>query len=172
MKVLNIGCGRDFYGTHRIDLYKTPATTHVVNVDKQKLPFKTSYFDEVLISGALEHFKNLGFVLDEVYRVMKKGARLFIRTDHAGFLFFYILKKMEHSEISKRWYAIDHFGHSQGDDHHYHLFVESHLRALLRDFNKVNIGYFYMNPKSWKGLILKALPCKLGASQIEAEAFK
>jgi ubiquinone/menaquinone biosynthesis C-methylase UbiE len=172
IKTLNIGCGKDDWGTHRIDLYKTPITTHVVNVDKEKLPFPDNFFDEVRILGAFEHFKNMGFVLDEVYRVMKKGARLWIRTDHAGFLPFYIFRKMEHSYISKRWYSVDYFGHSQGEDHHYHLFVESHLRALLKDFNEVEVSYFYMNPSRLKNFILRMLPKKLGASQIDVIAWK
>ena len=172
IRTLNIGCGKDSWGTHRIDLYKTPITTHVVNVDKQKLPFPNNYFNEVRILGALEHFKNLGFVIDEVYRVMKKDAKLWIRTNHAGFIFFHIAKKMEHSEITRRWYKIDYFGHNQGDDHHFHLFVESHLKALLKNFRNVKTKFFYMNPNSWKGKLLRMLPRNLGASQIDLWAIK
>src|SRR3989344_2739947 len=171
-RTLNIGCGKDNWGTDRIDLYKTPVTTLVLNVDTEKLPYDDETFSEIRILGALEHFKNLGLVLDEVYRVLKKRGLLFIRTDHAGFMGYYLTKKMEHSEITKRWYKKDYFGHHQEEDHHYHLFVESHLRALLKNYDRINVKYFYMNPTSLKGKLLKLLPKKLGASQIDVMAIK
>ena len=37
-RILNLGCGNDMHGTDRVDLFKTPATTAVVNLDKEKLP--------------------------------------------------------------------------------------------------------------------------------------
>lgn len=172
MRTLNIGCGKDSWGTDRIDLYKTPVTTKVVNVDTEKLPYKSNTFDEVRILGALEHFKNLGFVISEVYRVMKPTAKLWIRTDNAGFFGFHLIRKLEHSEITRRWYNIDYFGHKQVEDHHYHLFVESHLRALLKKFKKIEVSYFYMNSDSWKGMLCKLLPQNIGASQIDIRCVK
>ena len=41
-RTLNIGCGKDNWGTDRIDLYKTPITTKVINVDISKLPYKNN----------------------------------------------------------------------------------------------------------------------------------
>lgn len=170
--ILNLGCGKDSYGNYRVDLYQTPVTTHVLNIDKERLPFPNDYFDEVKFFGVLEHMKNMGFVLDEIYRVLKVGGKLNLRTDHAGFIGFYIFKKLEHSKITERWYNIDYFGHHQGEDHHYHLFVESHLRALLKEYKEIKVEYFHMNPNSWKGWLLKMLPKNLGASQIDVYAIK
>src|SRR3990167_2493384 len=172
-RTLNLGCGKDSWGNVRIDLYKTPVTTHVLDIDKQKLPFKDNTFHVVKMYGVLEHFKNLGFVLDEVYRVMKKGGSLYLMTDNAGFFGFHLIPKLEHSEITRRWYKVDYFGHHQGEDHHYHLFVESHLRALLKKFRVINLSYFYMNGNSWKGWLCKhLLPEEIGASQIHVWAMK
>ena len=172
VRTLNIGCGKDNWGTDRIDLYKTPITTKVLNVDKERLPYPDETFEEIRILGAIEHFKNIGFVLDEVYRVLKKGGTLWIRTDNAGFFGFHLIKKFEHSRITERWYGVDYFGHHQGEDHHYHLFVESHLRALLKDYNNIEVSYFYMNPDSWKGWLCKLLPKTIGASQIDIRGIK
>ena len=171
-RTLNLGCGKDGWGTDRVDLYATPTTTLVANIDKQRLPYKDGTFDLVKMSGVLEHLKNMGFALDEVYRVMKPGAELYIRTDNAGFLGFHLIKKLEHSYISERWYAIDNFGHHQEDDHHYHLFVPSHLKALLKKFKNIKIHYFYMNPNSWKGRLCQLLPQSIGASQIDVRCVK
>lgn len=172
IRTLNIGCGKDFWGSDRIDLYKTPATTAVVDVDKEGLPYKSNTFGAVKLMGVLEHFKNLGYVLDEVYRVLKPNGLLFIRTDNAGFFGFHLIKRLEHSEITKRWYKVDYFGHHQGEDHHYHLFVPSHLRALLKNFRHFEYSYFYMNPDSWKGALCKLLPESIGASQIDVICMK
>ena len=172
MKILNLGCGRDTYGTHRVDLYKTPATTHVLNMDKEKLPFKSNYFDEVRMHGSFEHLKNLGIVIDEIYRVMKKGAKLDLGTDNAGFIFYHIMKRKEHNEITKRWYKMEAFGHAQGEDAHYHLFVASHLKLLFRQFSKTEVSYFYPAPFLGVKTLMRLLPCKLGASQIYLEAIK
>lgn len=172
LRKLNIGCGKDDWGTDRIDLYKTPVTTAVVNVDKEDLPYPSNTFQEIRIMGALEHFKNIGHVIDEVYRVLKPYGILKIRTDNAGFLGFHLIKKLEHSTITKRWYKVDYFGHHQGEDHHYHLFVPSHLKALLKNFRFFEYSYFYMNPDSWKGALCKILPQSIGASQIDVVCMK
>jgi len=53
MKTLNIGAGKNNWGDYKIDLYNTPITTHVLNVDKQKLPFKDNTFDEIRMLGVI-----------------------------------------------------------------------------------------------------------------------
>lgn len=171
-RVLNLGCGNDFYGTDRIDLYKTPATTKVLNIDQEKLPYPNNYFDEIRANQILEHLKNVGNFIDEVYRVLKKDGKIYLRTDHAGFIFYYILKRKEHNRLLRRWYKKEAFKHNQGEDAHYHLFVASHLSALFRRFSEARISYFHANPNRLINLILKILPFRLGASQIEVIAIK
>src|SRR3990172_10902851 len=93
-RILNIGCGNDDYGTDRIDMYKTKTTTKVVDLNG-KLPYPSYYFDSIRCKSVLEHIKNLGILADECYRVLKKGGDIYIRTDHAGFIFAYLLKSHE-----------------------------------------------------------------------------
>jgi ubiquinone/menaquinone biosynthesis C-methylase UbiE len=164
--------GNSFYGTDRIDLYKTPATTKVWNVDKDGLPYPNNYFDEIKMEQILEHLRNVGFVVDEVHRVLKKGGKVILRTDHAGFIFYYLLKDFEHNRLLQRWYESNRFAHGQGEDRHYALFTPSHLRSLFNKFEKVKIEYFYMKPSKFKEAFLKILPFNLGASQIDLIAIK
>ena len=65
-RILNIGCGNSRYGTDRIDLYKTPTTTKVVDIEK-KLPYPNNYFDEIYCKSVIEHIKNLGIFIDECH---------------------------------------------------------------------------------------------------------
>lgn len=170
IKILNLGCGNDFYGTDRIDLYETPATTLVMNIDEEKLPFQNNYFNEIKMEQILEHLKNIGFVIDECFRVLKKGGKIWMRTDCANYIFFYINR--EHNKMLKTCYNLNSFKHKQNEDSHYHLFVKSHLEKLFKDFSKVEVKYYWGGRNWLVYLIKRVLPFKLGASQIEVFAIK
>ena len=171
-RILNLGCGSDMYGTDRVDLFKTPATTKVVNLDKEKLPYKDSTFDEILASGVLEHIKNIDTFEEEVFRVLKKSGKLLLFTDSATYIFWHIRKKWEHNSYLDHYYKIDGFKHSKGEDAHRHLFVESHLRNLFKRFQKVDIKYV-AHGRNWivKG-IANILPFNFGKRQIVMNAIK
>jgi len=51
---------------------------NVVECNVEKMPFKDNSFDAVLLSHILEHCFNLGVVLKEVHRVLKKDGYLFV----------------------------------------------------------------------------------------------
>jgi ubiquinone/menaquinone biosynthesis C-methylase UbiE len=163
-RILNVGCGNDLYGTDRIDMSQTKATTQVCNLE-QKLPFKDQTFDEIRCYYVLEHLKNIGHFIEECYRVLKKGGILDLQTDNAGYLIFHI--KTEHNKMMERKEYIKH-----PDDHHYHLFVPSHLKYLMKDFSKVTISYPKIKRKSWKNLLLGFLPLHMGDEGIRAIAVK
>ena len=175
-KILNVGCGNDQYGTHRIDVFKTLATTEVGDLDK-KLPYPPNYFDEIYCKSVLEHIKNLGTFTDECYRILKKGGKKWIRTDYAGFVLLHLAKKHEHNKAYEKLFTNqDPFGHTQkeGDveDHHYHLFVASHLQYLFRKFKQHKFNYFYGGSNTLKIMLYKLMPKHIGACHIEMEAIK
>ncbi|MEK6915894.1 MAG: methyltransferase domain-containing protein [Nanoarchaeota archaeon] len=177
-RILNLGCGNDMYGTHRIDVFKTPATTDVGDLDK-KLPYPDNYFDEIYCKSVLEHIKNLGTFSDECFRILKKGGKVWIRTDYAGFALLHLWKKHEHNKAYEKLFTNqDPFGHKQTEedneveDHHYHLFVASHLRYLFRKFKKHEFNYFYGGSNKLKIFVYKMLPKHTGACHIEMTAWK
>lgn len=171
MNILNLGCGNDMYGTHRVDMFETPATTHVVDISKNKLPFPDFFFDEVKMYGVLEHVSNVGFLLNEVYRVCKVGAYVDVSTDHAGWIFWYTNKR-EHNKYLNHYYEIDNFKHSQGSDKHLYLFVESHLQGHFSKFSRVNVTYGYHGKNAFIRFLLRCLPNKWGAREIKVLALK
>src|SRR3990167_3275278 len=171
MNILNLGCGNDFFGTHRIDLFETPATTQVVDIANSKLPFSDEYFDEVRMYGVLEHLKNVGFLIDEVHRVLKVGGIIDLKTDHAGWLWWYT-KKREHNNYLQHYYTQDEFKHEKGTDGHHYLFVESHLRLHFYKFSSINIIYGDHAKNKIIRFMLKLLPNHWGAREIKLKVVK
>lgn len=175
-KVLNLGCGEDMFGSHRIDCFKTNATTEVANLE-EGLPYPDKFFDEVYCRSVLEHIKNLGIFIDEIYRVLKPKGKLYVRTDHAGFLLAYLLDRHESNRAIDDQYQNGYgFGHVKraGDfeDHHYHLFVASHLKYLFGKFNEHQFIYIKKGSKWWKTLFYNLLPRNMGAYHIDMICWK
>ena len=167
-KILNLGCGDDFYGTHRFDFVKTPATTEVGDLNGG-LPYSDNYFDEVFCKSVIEHVLNLQIFVNEIHRVLKPGGRLFLRTDNAGYLPFHLLKSHEHNKIIAKGRA---YSHKSDDDNHYHLFVESHLRALFKDFTNVKVRYTHGGRNLLNKILLSLLPKNMGKFHLDLYAIK
>jgi len=84
--ILDIGCGKHkTKGAIGIDIVKLPEVDIVMNIENKKLPFKNNTIDEIHCYHTLEHVANLSFVLDEFWRVLKEGGRLYIKVPHFSF---------------------------------------------------------------------------------------
>jgi ubiquinone/menaquinone biosynthesis C-methylase UbiE len=165
MKILNLGCGEDMYGTHRIDFTQTKATTDLCNFDKEKLPYPDNFFDEIKCQNVIEHIKNLDLFVSEIYRVLKKNGIIKLRTDFAGYLPMYVLPTHEHNKLMKYEYI-------NQDGHHYHIFVESHLRWLFKDFAFIKVNYVLGGRNKINKFLMRILPFKLGCLHIGIEGYK
>jgi predicted SAM-dependent methyltransferase len=168
--VLNIGCGYSFEGTDRIDLVKTPATTKVCNIE-DGLPYKENTFDKIICHHVFEHIRNLKSFLEECYRVLKIGGKIDLRTDNAGFLIFHI--KNDHNTYVDNWEKTLR-PNEHVEDHHYHLFVPSHLNYLfkLAGFKGIKIRYAQMYENVFKRIFLNLLPFNMGKVELRVEAYK
>jgi predicted SAM-dependent methyltransferase len=115
LRILNLGCGSSSYGDDRVDFIKTPTTTLVWDLEKG-IPFPDETFDEVYSRNLLEHMRNVGFHLDECFRVLKKGGMVDITTDNA--------------ECTRYYWGGTHTGRYEkkhSGDHHYSIFTVNHL---------------------------------------------
>lgn len=171
-QILNVGCGKDKYGTCRIDMYPTEATTHVCNLEEH-WPFEDNSFDEVYCKCILEHIGNIDNFSKECYRILRPGGRLYIRTDYAGYLPLYLFKSHEHNKALEVQYPSGKgFGHQMEEDRHLHLFVQSHLDKLFKKFSRRDYKYVVGGRNKLLAFILKILPKNLGKVHIEMEAYK
>jgi len=174
MKNLNLGCGElAKKGWINLDIDKAPNVDVVWDLNKRPYPFEDNSIDEIYSSCVLEHLKNLGIFAEECFRILKPGGKIRIKCDYAGYIFLYILKRMEHNRLLQRNYKYTSW-HKKNitKDHHYCLFVASHLKYLFGKFSKIKISYPSPNRKLWKNLILNSLPFNLGKQHIQIEAIK
>lgn len=137
-KVINLGCGDDSYGTHRVDIHPTKTTTHVFDVEKG-IKFPDNYFDVVYEKNLLEHLRNVGYHLEEVFRVLKLGGKLILVTDYAGCKRYIWFKTHEGRYERKH--------KSNPYDKHFSFFTKSHLQNHLVSvgFDKIWISFIDTN---------------------------
>ncbi len=100
--VLDIGCGaggktiyyasqdvKKVYGLDVVEHYEQEANElaskkgladkfEFILGDSAKLPFEDNYFDTIIMNDAMEHVGDPVKTLEECYRVLKKGAKLYI----------------------------------------------------------------------------------------------
>ena len=54
----------------------------LVNICYEKLPYKNSSFDVIIMSEVIEHLENTWFVIKEINRILKKGGIFIITTPY------------------------------------------------------------------------------------------
>jgi ubiquinone/menaquinone biosynthesis C-methylase UbiE len=118
--VLNVGCGDDSYGTHRLDFVRGRHVTELGSA--LQLPYRDGSFDEVFAANILEHMPNPLLFLQECKRVLRRGGRLVVITDHAAFLGYHV-----HGVTPGDY----HQWHGAGGDRHFMLFTTGHLQNLV-----------------------------------------
>ena len=119
-RVLHVGCGKDDYGTDRVDYIPTDATTEVASAES--LPYPDETFSEVFSKNLLEHLCNPGLFFAEAHRVLQPNGQMILITDNAGFLGFHIKGKTAGDYHS--------FINPKGTEEHVALFTRTHLRSL------------------------------------------
>lgn len=131
LRVLNLGCGSQSYGTDRVDVRETSATTKVADLEIP-FPFETDTFDIVHSRNLLEHMRNVGLHLSECFRVLKPNGIIDITTDNASCMRYYLL-----GTHTGRYEKL-HPG-----DHHFSIFTKKHLQNHFEavGFKVVGIDY-------------------------------
>ena len=136
-RILNVASGKDTYGTDFVDLYPSRPEVKKWDGESNRLPFKNNTFDEVYSRCFLEHCMNPGSVIKEMVRVTKKGGKIRIITDNANYWVF-----SHKNSLHKGAYEGGGFG---GEDRHYILFTDWHLRNYFRKFGVKVIQVKYRN---------------------------
>ena len=83
MKKLNFGCGTDYKeGWINADIDKNVKADVYINRNKRRYPFKDNEFDLIMLKMVLEHVDSPLHVLEELWRISKKGAKIIIEVPH------------------------------------------------------------------------------------------
>lgn len=162
-RVLNVGCGADTYGTHRIDFAPGTAVTECASA--LALPYRDGTFDEVFAANLLEHMPNPGLFLREAARVLRPQGRLVLITDHAAYLGYYFVGLRPGD--NHRW-------HGAHGDRHFMLFTEGHLRNLCEHagLRVERVELFTKWRQNPLARLIKLLWRPLGEANIRVEAVK
>lgn len=102
-RVLDVGCNDGYIGSkllrNKNDVFGIDIAQRKVNIAKkrgiksqrvdienQDFPFAADSFDVVLLTDVIEHVFDTDALLSKIYRVLKKGGRLFITTPNVASL--------------------------------------------------------------------------------------
>ncbi len=103
-KKLDIGCGKSKKsGYIGIDILDFPCVDVIHDLNKYPYPFKDNQIDEVWMDQVLEHLENPIKVVEEIYRICKKGAKVIIGVPY--FRSFYSVIDPTH----KNFFSVDWF---------------------------------------------------------------
>lgn len=96
-RVLDVGCRKGwvqkfmakesvYYGIDFCDFSKYVKNFKLVDVTSEKLPFKKSFFDTVLLGEVLEHLPKFDLLMNELNRVVKKKGAVVVTVPNIHFL--------------------------------------------------------------------------------------
>jgi SAM-dependent methyltransferase len=128
VRILNIGCGPETWGTDFVDLYPMRKEVVRCNVDKEKLPYPDDTFDIVYSRNIFEHMMNPGFLFRQMIRVLKKGGKLILVTDNSSYYLFNLTKGLSpHYDKYEKW-----SGQKGEEDRHYMVFTTKHIENFCK----------------------------------------
>jgi ubiquinone/menaquinone biosynthesis C-methylase UbiE len=76
---LDLGCGQNKkQGFQGLDRIKMPGVDIICDLNKEKIPLQDNSVEEVFSMHFMEHIKDFLFVMEEIHRVCKNGAKVTI----------------------------------------------------------------------------------------------
>ncbi len=131
---LNLGAGRKCLKDYvNLDIIKYEGIDVVWNLEETPLPFQDETFEEILADNVLEHIENFIPLMEELYRILKKGGVLKIWVP------YYNSVGAFQDPIHKRFFTEDTFLYFTG----YHRFPDYNFKCKFK-LKKIQIKY---NPK-------------------------
>jgi SAM-dependent methyltransferase len=85
-RILDVGCGRNkVVGATGLDRFLVEGVDVVHDLEIFPYPFETDCFDEIHARHVIEHVESVSRFLDELHRIARPGARLYINTPHYSY---------------------------------------------------------------------------------------
>lgn len=136
------------------DAKRLGVITKLVDLDKQKIPFKSKFFDCITCLDVIEHVYDPQRLVNELHRVLKRNGRLILSTPNIRFsdhlLMLVIKGRFPKTSLDPSLY----------DGGHIHFFTYKDIHSLLKQagFTKVKDEEIINKGKrGWKGQILQFL---------------
>lgn len=178
-KVVDLGCGqlKDSYKTDEGEVLRVDWREDVnpdYRCDLRKLPFADNYFDIVFSSHTLEHFcpSEVGEVLDEWIRIMKKGGELRLILPNLEWAAQQIVNK----EIDNNVWNVLYGAQTYEENFHKSGFTKETLELLLaqRGFKEFEWRFngYHMLCRSWKEKPADVIPAELVGPNGDAKDTK
>jgi len=172
LRILNLGCGDEEFGTDRVDIFKTKTTTLVWDIET-KLPFEDGTFDEIYAKSVFEHMKNPFNMLLEIKRLLKVGGKVRLITDNGNFIFYlWNFMGIKHGDYRYCGEGV------RKADAHYMFFQNEHLRNYFNQAglkiisNKLIPNIYCKRDRNIQKIISFFLTKKIGMPHIEVIAEK
>ena len=81
--MLHIGCGKDkTLGSIGIDINPRSDADIIYDLNRFPYPFTSNTFDKIIAIHIIEHLDNIIKVMEELYRISKNGAKIYIASSH------------------------------------------------------------------------------------------
>jgi SAM-dependent methyltransferase len=162
--VIDIGCGDSKRpGSIGVDVARIAGVDLLADVTRG-LPFADSTVDAVHASHVLEHFDDLTAVMDEIWRVCRPGARLYVTVPHASSSF-----QAWRDPTHRRALTLDTFGYfdrSTPEGGRFGYYARAHFRRVygrLRFAGGPPRMRRYRRP--WSGLVTEVLEALANGSE-------
>jgi len=82
---IDLGCGLEkIKGADGLDIKDVQGIKYKHDMNKFPYPIKANSYEEIYCNHILEHVDDLIKVMEEIYRIGKNGARIYIRGPHAS----------------------------------------------------------------------------------------
>ncbi|MBF0554506.1 MAG: glycosyltransferase [Nitrospirae bacterium] len=154
---LNLACGDDYREDYiNVDFFPKPGAKIDSAFDVKIIPYEDNSVDEVRASHIIEHFDfhEIPKILEEWYRVLKPGGKLFIETPD----FLESCRAFVSGDENFRILLYGHFFAMPWENAgmvHKFLFTENQLRtnlgwAKFRDMRRVEPQSWYVRPDTYK----------------------
>jgi len=116
MRKLHLGCGKDIK-SNWINIDILDFGQEIVRDITKGLPFDDNSVDEIYSCHCLEHIerKDIPFVWEEIYRVLKPGSIAYIRVPHSSEPEAFMMKHLSYwnekvvEVLCNKWGSPDHF---------------------------------------------------------------
>jgi len=157
--IINFGCGTTrMKRAINVDIIPLPNVDRVIDFEKFPYPFPNNSVDEIHMYFVLEHLKNHFQVITEVYRILKKGGKVYIRVPH--FSSVYAWGEFTHQR-GYAWGSFDIF--EEGNSRCYYSgirfkVVQKRIKYFLTypyNWYKFNTWFPHWE-KFWYGFLVKA----------------